>query len=135
MNRQKEAVRESVIAGNLAKYFSQQGYETTSWELLHGGGRPDLVVYLPDDRVILVEVKMGPPGDFLEMLTTYGQLQHFKQGIQHEKPYSEVTEAVVTNMIVGENLAAFFEQSGVHIIQIQDEHDNLDAKLAPLLSA
>ncbi len=135
MNRQNQAARESVIADNLAKYFGRQGYKTASWELLYGGGRPDLVVYLPNNRIILIEVKTGAQGDFLEMLNTYGQLQHFKQGIRHENPSSKVTEAVVTNMIVGENLADFFEKSGVRIIQIQDENDNLDEKLAPLLSA
>ena len=135
MNRPREAVRESVVADNLAKFFTKQGYKTASWELLDGGGRPDLLVYLPNDRIILIEVKAGAEGDFLEMLNTYGQLQHFKKGIKDKNPSSKVTEAVVTNMIVGENLADFFEKSGVHIIQIQDENDNLDEKLAPLLSA
>ena len=135
MNRQKEPMRASVVADNLANYFKQQGYRTASWEPLSGGGRPDLLVYLPNDRILLVEVKTGAQGDFLEMLTTYGQLQHFKQGIRRKNPSSRVTEAVVTNMIVGENLASFFRESGVHIIQIQDEDDNQGEKLAPLLSS
>ncbi len=135
MTRQKGVPLERVVTEGMASYFERRGFKASRWEALSWWGRPDLLVYLPDDRILLFEVKMGPKGDHLQMLSTYAQLQRLKEGIQQAHPSAEVTEAVVTNEIVGEYLADSFEKSGVRIIQIQDENDNLDEKLAPLLSA
>ncbi len=135
MNLRKEPVRGRAITQTLAEYFRASGFEVAQEERLPWGGRADLLVYLPHDRILLFEVKAGAKSDYLDMLTTFAQIEGYKDRVQYAYPDSEVTEAVVTNMIVGKNLADFFAESGVHLIQIQDENDNLDAKLAPLLSA
>ena len=135
MNIPKSAVSGRAVTQSLAEYFRVGGFEVAQEERLPWGGRADLLVYLPHHRILLFEVKTGAKGDYLDMLTTFARIEGYKDRVQYAHPDSEVTEAVVTNMIVGENLANFFEESGVRIIQIQDENDNLDEKLAPLLSA
>ncbi len=135
MNLQKGLVHERVVTQSLAEYFTSSGFPVAKEERLPRGGRADLLVHLPHDRILLFEVKTGGKNDYLDMLTTFARIEGYKDRVKDAYPDAEVTEAVVTNMIVGENLADFFAESGVHIIQIQDENDNLDAKLAPLLSA
>ncbi|MCY4449737.1 MAG: hypothetical protein OXE02_12940 [Chloroflexi bacterium] len=135
MNLQKGLVHERTVTQILAKYFTAGGFPVAKEERLPGGGRADLLVYLPHGRILLFEVKTGAKNDYLDMLTTFARIEGYKDQVKSAHPDSEVTEAVVTNMIVGENLADFFEKSGVHIIQIQNENDNFGIKLAPLLAA
>ena len=135
MNLQKGLVHERAVTQSLTEYFRAGGFEVAKEERLPWGGRADLLVYLPHNRILLFEVKTGTKGDYLDMLTTFARIEGYKDRVNYAHPDAEVTEAVVTNMIVGENLADFFEKSGVHIVRIQDENDSLEAKLAPLLSA
>ena len=135
MNVRKGHVQERAVTESLAEYFKANGFEAAQWQRLPWGGRADLLVYLPNDRILLIEVKTGAKDDYLEMLTTFAQIENYKERVEYAHPHSTVTEAVVTNMIVGENLADFFEKSGVRIIQIQNEDDDLDSKLAPLIAA
>ena len=134
-NKRNGRLPERVVTGLLAQYFQDNGFETASEEILPSGALADVIVRLPGDRMLLIEVRTGDPDHYLERFTTLGVLRNLKAGVNAKHAPAQMTEAVVTNMIVGERLAEFLEESGVRVVQIQSEHDDLGSKLAPLLAA